>query len=106
VRPRNIELERHLTRLAGEGAGLGDTDAADSLSRFADSRALPGGVRLGLDPIRETGEETADGRNYLTWGIEPLWEGYCAGEPEATDRVAKYLYSLSLTVALWQSLRP
>lgn len=51
-------------------AGLGDALAACQLTRFADDRALPGGVRIGLDGDQEAAEELADARNYLIWSIQ------------------------------------
>lgn len=101
-RPRNLSLERHLTETAAKAAGLPDGNA---LSHFADSRALPGGVRPGLQSRQEIAEELADARNYAVWGIEPLWEAYQAGDTEATQEVAQLLHALSLIVAAFHGLQ-
>ena len=109
TRPRNIGLERELTGIAAKGAGFthpitGDPDDG-GITEWAEFRALPGGVRLGLDDIRETREELADARNYLVWGVERVYDRYLAGDPEVIDAVVKRMDALTGVVRVWQTLR-
>lgn len=65
-RPRDIQLERELTRQAAERAQVTDVDG---LSAFAEARAGHGPVRGAPDRdlMLEAIEEFADGRNYVVW---------------------------------------
>lgn len=105
-RDRDLALERHLGEMAAQSLGrLGiDLATAASLADEADRRAHPGGVRVDLDSDQETREELADARNYLTWGIVPLWPHYQAGEPWACHLVAKRLTALGGVLIAWHAL--
>lgn len=100
-RPRNLELERRLVEIAAKSAGL--TGAA-GLDDFADARAHPGGVREGLDPAQEAAEELGDARNYLTWGIERIYDLMLAGDSEATATYERLMRSLAGVVVAWDAL--
>lgn len=101
MRPRDARLERELVALAVQAAGV-TSDLG--LREYADHRALPGGVRLDLDPIAEAREELADACNYLIWGIEPLYARYLAGDPEAADLYERMMRTLSGVIAAWCAL--
>jgi hypothetical protein len=107
VRPRNLDLERELVELAARSAGFydvhGNGDPA-GIDDFADRRALPGGVRIGLDPEREALEELADARNYLVWGCERDYQAYLDGDAVAGDRVRRRLEALSGVLRAWHAL--
>lgn len=103
TRPRNVALERELTDGAARAAGFVNGDGG--LTALAEHRALPGGVRLELDDIREAREELADCRNYLVWGIERIHDQYLAGDPFAADRLVKNMDALAGVVRAWQALR-
>ena len=109
--PRDHALERRLSALAAQAAGLtipgpegkpvGHTFGLDE---YADHRAFPGGVRTGLDADRETCEELADARNYLLWGLVPLVERFERGDVEAGEQYARRLRALSHVVRAWHAL--
>lgn len=111
TRARDIDAERRLSALAASAVGLtrpgpdgrivGDTYGLDD---FADHRALPGGVRLELDPEQECLEELADARNYLVWGLVPLSERFESGDAEAAELYARRLRALSYVVKAWAAL--
>lgn len=101
MRDRDLSLERELTQLAAKAAGLLDAGGIDD---YANARALPGGVRPGLDFEREMREELADARNYACWAVEPLWAAHQAGDPDASKQVAKTLQALSAVVKAWHAL--
>lgn len=103
---RNLPLERELVVTAARALGkLGiDENDARSLSDFADRRAHPGGVRPDIDPDEETREELADARNYLVWGIVPLWPYHQRGELWACQLVAKRLTALGGVLIAWHAL--
>jgi hypothetical protein len=110
-RERDISLERYLTSIAaqatghtkpkGDGTSVGDTGGLDE---FADRRALPGGVRAGMDYDREMAEEIADARNYAVWGIEPFWAEVRAGESRYTSDYERRMRSLSHLIEAWHAL--
>lgn len=75
------------------------------LSAYADSRAMPGGVRADIDADLETFEELADARNYLVWGIERDFAAYLRGESEASARYERRMRALTLVVQTWHALR-
>jgi glutathione S-transferase len=103
MRPRDRAREQEIMELALKGAnrhGLGDA----GLSRFADNRALPGGIRTSENWRRHSREELADCCNYLTWDTEDHYEAYLAGDEEAGKRVAENLGALGLLVKLWAGL--
>lgn len=101
VRPRDLGLERELTLLAARAGGFsGD----GGIGRFADERALPGGVREGLDPVREASEELADARNYLVWGLERIHARVAVGDPEVLDEHVALLGALQAVVTAWRAL--
>jgi hypothetical protein len=102
-RPRDVDLERRLTEDATKQAGYVDGDRG--LTAMAEERALPGGVRYGLDDIREAREELADCRNYLVWGIERIHDAYLAGDPDAADRMVMNMDALVAVVRAWRALR-
>ena len=111
TRPRDLAAERQLSALAAAAVGLtrpgpdgkptGDTYGLDE---FADYRALPGGVRLSLDPDQECREELADARNYLLWGLVPLAERFEAGDPDAAEVYSRRLRALSYVIKAWSVL--
>jgi hypothetical protein len=101
LRERDIRLERELTATAAASVGLTDM----GLSDFADARALPGGVRADIDPDREAMEEYADARNYLVWGIEPIYAQVGALDSRFTDDYERRMRSLRHLVQAWTALR-
>lgn len=104
MRPRNLELERELTRQAAT-AGGGTGPVPDlGLTALAERRALAGGVRPHLNDVQETKEEYADARNYLVWGCERIWIPYLEREPWACDRVAQNMNSLKRLTQAWRDL--
>ena len=106
-RPRDYELERFLTDLAARAAGrFTSTGAGDDrgLLAFAQSRALPGGVRRSLDPVQEIAEECADALNYANWGIERVYEGFLAGDDEATHMYDRLMRFSAKLVDAWHEL--
>lgn len=100
-RPRDLGLERKLTEIAAKSAGLHSTAGLDD---FADRRAHPGGVREALDAVQEAAEELADARNYLTWGIERVYDAMLAGDSEATATYERLMRSLAGVVVAWDAL--
>jgi hypothetical protein len=101
ARPRDVGLERELTRLAALAGG----NATDyGLRDYADSRAWPGGVRRDLDCDREALEELADCASYLVWGIVPLLEAVHAGVPDALDKYERRMRALSALIVCWREL--
>jgi hypothetical protein len=103
-RPRNIELERKLTAdAAKDGGGVGPIPDR-GLSKLAEDRAWPGGLRPGVDWRREAQEEMADCRNYLVWEIEALHDAYEAREPWACDRMAQNMNALIRLTQAWREL--
>lgn len=108
TRPRDITLERKLSDSAARAAGYTTPDGGGDtggLTAWAEHRALPGGVRLNIDTLRETREELADARNYLVWGVEPIYEQYLAGDPLACDRVARNMNALTRIIQAWHELQ-
>lgn len=110
-RPRNIPLERKLTRDAAKEAGFkveagGQTVGDDgALTEWAEYRAWPGGVRAEMDEVREVREELADARNYLVWACERVHDRFLEGEPLACDEFARNMNALSLIIKAWHALR-
>lgn len=105
--PRDLALEAHLMDIAARAAEKFDTDGNGydaGLSRFADHRAGPLGVRADLDGFREAREEFADARNYLVWDIVRIWPLVVDGEPEALDRYSQLMGALSALVSAWHAL--
>lgn len=101
-RKRNPALERYLTDLAAQAAGLTDDRG---LRAFADHRAHPGGIRPGRDWDIEIAEEIADGAgNYAIWALEEDYVGYMAGEPDATARFERRLRTLVRLMQAWHEL--
>lgn len=110
-RPRNEKLERYFTNVAAAASGfytkdeygqpVGDTFGLDD---FADARAMPGGVRINIDVDRETAEEFADARNYLVWGLEPIYRAAREGDGEASDLYERRMRALRFLIAAWQAL--
>lgn len=102
-RARNLDLERELVDLAARAAGF---PADGGLSTYADSRALPGGVRQ-RSPERwrqEIAEELADARNYLVWEIEVIHGAMMGGDPDACEIYLRNMSTLRAVVAAWWSL--
>ncbi len=106
-RPRAIRLERHLTRLAHEAAGIPvplDKHEPTSLDAYADWRCDPGPIRVPRDFIDEARQEAADARNYLVWEACAHWLGYVEGDPESCRRFEHAMRSLSAVALLWREL--
>ena len=107
LRARNHALEAELVDTAARAAGFFDTQGNGDdggLSRFADARAWPGGVRADLDGVREASEEFADARNYLVWEIERIYARVIEGERDALDRYSQLFGALSALVNAWHAL--
>lgn len=102
MRERDLRLERMLTATAAAAHGLPGTGGLDA---FADQRALPGGVRIELDADLETAEELADARNYLVWGIEPIYAAMVGGESVAGALYARRMRTLGHIAAAWHALQ-
>lgn len=100
-RPRDFPLERELVSIAVQAGGH---PSDFGLSEFADSRALPGGVRAAMDHRREALEEAADLRNYLVWKAEAIYDQAMRGEAAALDQYEWAMRSLSALVTLWREL--
>lgn len=99
---RNPELEDMLTRIAARAAGV-SMGVAESLTIFSDSRIAPGGVRdIPMDP--EAREEISDCRNYLVWGIQPIYRQVQAGDPQACHDYGRRMRALSRQLLAWQDL--
>ncbi len=103
MRPRDLAVEREVARIAAQAAGLSDDRG---LRAFAHLRALPGGVRVDMDGIRETAEELADGFNYIAWSLEPLYARYLAGDPDVLDHWERLMTTLQHLVKAWDALSP
>lgn len=101
MRDRDPLLERSLMETAVRAAGL---SSDGGLGAYADLRAYPGGVRVDLDADQEAREELADARNYLTWGIEPIFAQVRLGDSEFASDYERRLRSLSYVVAAWHAL--
>lgn len=103
MRSRNPGLERELDALAARSVGF---PSDGGLGRYADQRALPGGVhhRNADDWDREVAEELADARNYCVWGIEAVWAQVQAGDAEACDQYERRLRALSRIIGAWHDL--
>lgn len=73
-RPRDVEDERLITRLALAGLGKEGAAVAAALIEFAEERAEAGPVRdvATRDLMQDGLEELADCRNYLVWAIQDL----------------------------------
>lgn len=100
--PRDLKLEAHLMDIASRAAGYFDAEGKGDdggLSRHADSRAWPIGIRESLDGIKEIGEEYADARNYAVMAITLIWDQVVAGDPDALDDYSRLMGSLAGTVA-------
>lgn len=107
MRPRDHARERSITELAARAAGFFDADGRGQtfgLDDFADHRALPGGVRSGVDWTEEGREECADLRSYLVWRIEEVLPGVERGDSDACDVYARHMAALSGLIAVWHAL--
>jgi hypothetical protein len=107
TRPRDMDLEQHFMDTAARAADCYRTDGTGEdfgLSKFADERALPGGVRANMDHRREACEEAADLRNYLVWRAEAVFDAAMAGDAVALDRYEWSLRCLSKLIPLWREL--
>lgn len=99
---RDQELEETLTLIAARAAGV-DPSVARSLTIFSNSRIAPGGVRdIPMDP--EAQEEISDCRNYLVWGIQPIYRRMQTGDPQACNDYGRRMRALSRQVLAWQDL--
>jgi hypothetical protein len=110
-RERDLDLERELTLLAAKAAGFTKLDASGKpigddrgLSDYADDRAHPGGLRV-RNFTQEGREEAADGRNYCTWEIQPIYEGFQAGEPDAAELYYLHMEALRGFLIAYDALR-
>ena len=107
VRPRDLALERQLTDLAAKAAGrFGPDGEGDDggILRFAHHRALPGGVRVSMEPVQEISEELADALNYAVWGIERVYSEFLAGDDEATHMYDRLMRCAVHLVEAWHEL--
>lgn len=103
MRPRNIPLERELTDIAARAVGLSPA-VAQTLCRYADGRAMPGPVRV-RDMDAEAFPEIGDARNYLVWGIEPIYADFLTGDPTASADFARRMQALGHVAQAFQALR-
>lgn len=107
TRPRNFALEAELTDLAARAAGRFTAEGGGDdrgLLALAQSRALPGGVRVSLNAVREVSEELADGLNYCNWGIERVYEAFLAGDDEATHEYDRLMRCQTKLIDAWHEL--
>lgn len=107
--PRDRHLEAHVTELAGRSVGMVNAEGKGhdaGLGAFADSRALPGGVRPRSreEWATEVAEEVADARNYLLWWVQSVWEGVQAGEPDACHEYERAMRALQGVLTTWRAL--
>ena len=99
---RDPDLEERLTLIAARAAGVSES-VARSLTIFSNGRIAPGGVRdIPMDP--EAREEISDCRNYLVWGIQPIYRRMQAGDPQAGHDYSRRMRALSRQVLAWQDL--
>ena len=106
-RPRDVALERQLTRMAHQAAGVAvpmDEREPTHLDAYADYRAQPGGVRVPRQFIQEAREELADARNYLVWEACAHHAGYMAGDPESCARFEHAMRVLGKVCEAWREL--
>ena len=100
--PRDLNLERTLTDIAARSAGLSPS-VASSLCGYSDARAEPGAVRQ-RDMDEETRQELGDGRNYLLWGIQPIYDLVIAGDPQASADYERRMRTLARLTQAWAEL--
>lgn len=101
--PRDMQGERVITALAAQAGGVREA-AARSLDDFADARALPGGVRIDLDAVREISEELADARNYLVWGVQRTMPGVEQLDHDALEQYEPLMRCLAAVQEAWAAL--
>lgn len=107
MRPRDFARERGITELAARAGGFFDADGNGrtfGLDEYSDHRALPGGVRTGIDWTEEGRQEAADLRNYLVWRIEEVMPGVEAGDSDCCDVYARHMAALTGLIAVWHAL--
>lgn len=104
MRDRDLAHEREMMDLAARAAGV--VAAEESLSAFADSRALPGGLRpRSIEGWRrEIEEELADARNYCVWMLLSIRPSFEKGESWACDCYVQALGCLVGVLSAWQAL--
>ena len=101
TRERDIHLERVLSLDAAYAVNLSSTGGIDE---YADLRAHPGGVRADLDADQEAREELADARNYLLWGIEPIYAMVRSGRSQYAADYERRMRALSHVHQAWHAL--
>lgn len=106
-RPRNIALERALSRMAHQAGGVHvplEEHAPTSLDVYAERRAHPGGVMVPRSFMTEAAEELADCRSYLLWQACEHYEGYLAGDLESCERFEHAMRVLAAVARAWHEL--
>lgn len=101
TRPRDHAVERDLIDLAARAAGYSDDGG---LIAYAEHRAMPGGVRVGVDWDQEAREELADASHYLRWGIQTVYAGFLAGDLEAGEAYERRMRALAGVIRAWHEL--
>lgn len=106
-KPRDPLLERQLTRMAHQSAGVAvpmDERAPTGLDVYAERRTHPGPLRLPRVWMTEAAEELADARNYLVWEAISHYPGYHAGDLEACARFEHAMRTLAAVTVAWREL--
>lgn len=101
---RDLAYERELTDLAAQAAGV--PEAAASITRYADARAWPGGIRgRTLDQWRvEIEQELADARSYVVFLLTVIRPSFEAGECWACDAYVQSMGCLVGVLQAWAAL--
>lgn len=101
---RDLAYEVEMTSLAAEAAGV--PHAAASITRYADTRAWPGGIRgrtLGQWRV-EIEQELADARSYCVFLLTVIRPAFQAGESWACDEYVRTTTCLVGVLQAWAGL--
>ena len=106
-RPRDVALERKLSRMAHQAAGVMvpmDETTPTQIDTYAERRCHPGPLRLPRSWMTEAAEELADCRNYLLWEATAHHAGYLAGDLDACARFEHAMRTLAAVTVAWREL--
>jgi hypothetical protein len=102
---RNPALERKLTRMAHQAEGVAvpfDENLPTSLDAYSESRTAPGPLRYPRNWPNEGRQEVGDCRNYYVWEAIDNYEGYLAGESEASEKFSHAMWVLAAVAEVWR----
>jgi len=111
--PRDVSLERELSYVARQAAGLpvppyveDEPYPVTPLAAYAESRARPGNVDTdhARDLLDEAREEAADLANYVRWRCQQLQQAYLAGDSEACREYAMGMRALQYAELAYDAL--